>query len=230
MAQAKRQCAKRARHGRGIDHGQHRHAKVPGQVGRAGAAVKQPHHAFDEDQVRLDGGVAQSLRAVGLTVHPQIELVHRRPAGQLVPVRVQKIRPALENPHAPPLACVQARQGGGDGGLALSRGRGCNQQRGTACHTPPPVRYSPSGRRNWRAPSQCHRGTGSARPRVAFPLRGEGAQRLRGGFIEVPTSHRRRPCGLRWRRCGPAGSPCRPGCRCGPAACSRAQCGCWRTG
>jgi hypothetical protein len=50
-AQAKGQRAKGARHGRGIDHRQHRHAKALGQVGRAGVAVEQAHHAFDEDEV-----------------------------------------------------------------------------------------------------------------------------------------------------------------------------------
>ena len=45
-----------------------------------------------------------------------------------------------------------------------------------------------------------------------------------------PTSGPQTACGRAWHRCGPTGSPCRPDCPRGPAGCSRAQCGCWRTG
>jgi hypothetical protein len=124
------QCAEGARHGRGIDHGQHGHAKALGQVGRARVAVEQAHHALDEEQVGLERGVVQALGAVGRAIDPQVQRVHRRAAGQFMPVRVEKIRPALEHAHAPPLPRVQPRQRGRHRGLALARGRGGHQQGG----------------------------------------------------------------------------------------------------
>jgi len=46
--------------------------------------------------------------------------------------RIKKIRPALEHPHTPTLACMQAGQRGGDGGLALAGGGRGDEQRRTA--------------------------------------------------------------------------------------------------
>ena len=43
--------AKGAGHGACIDDRQHMQAKALGQISRAGFAVKQPHDAFDDDQV-----------------------------------------------------------------------------------------------------------------------------------------------------------------------------------
>jgi hypothetical protein len=43
-------------------------------------------------------------------------------------LRVEKIRPALEDTHLAPLAGVQAGEGGGDGGLALAGSHGGNEQ------------------------------------------------------------------------------------------------------
>ena len=133
VLQAKRQRTKGARHGRRIHHRQHGHAEALGQVGGAGVAIEQAHHTFYQDEVGFLRRRMQALGAVGLAGHPQVELVHGRTAGKLVPVRVEKIRPALEDAHLQALARVQPRQGGSHRGLALARGRGRNQQRGAAC-------------------------------------------------------------------------------------------------
>ena len=73
VPQAMRQRAKGARHGRGIDDGQHRHAKVPRQVGGTGLAIEQAHHAFDKDQVGLLRRGVQAGSAVPGAIDPQIE-------------------------------------------------------------------------------------------------------------------------------------------------------------
>ena len=130
MLQTKGQCAKRARHGGRVHHRQHMQAKTLGQVGCAGLTVKQAHDPFHNDQVGLLRSSMQACAAVHLARHPQVHLVHRRATGQAVPVRVQKIRPALEHPHLAPLARVQARQRGGDGGLALPGGGRGDQECG----------------------------------------------------------------------------------------------------
>ncbi len=56
-----------------------------------GVPSEQAHHAFDQDEVVLCAAACRRWRAVGLAVHPQVQLVHRLAAGELVPVRVQKV-------------------------------------------------------------------------------------------------------------------------------------------
>ncbi|KAF1060887.1 MAG: hypothetical protein GAK45_02392 [Pseudomonas citronellolis] len=116
-------------HGRAIDHRQHRHAEMPRQVSARRRTVEQPHDTFDEDQVGVGGSVPQQTAALLFANHPHVQLVHRRAAGALQDHRVEKIRPALEHPHLAPEVAVQARQGGGDGGLALAGGWCGNQHR-----------------------------------------------------------------------------------------------------
>ena len=130
MLQAPGQRAKGARHGARVNHRQHRQAKALRQVGRAGLAVKQAHDPFDNDEIGVPRRMVQALRAIGLAGHPQVELVHRCAAGQGQPVGVQKIRPALEHTHPPPLPRMQPRQRAGHGGLALAGGRGSNKNGG----------------------------------------------------------------------------------------------------
>ena len=132
VAQAVGHRAKGLRHGRGIDHRQHGQAQQPGQVGGTGCAVVQAHHPLDQNQVGLLRGAVQALAHIGLARHPQIHLMHRRTAGQLVPERVQKIRPALEHPHPPPGTAVQAGQRRRDRGFALAGSRGRDQDGGAA--------------------------------------------------------------------------------------------------
>ena len=134
MLQAPGQRAKGAGHRAGINHRHHLQAKALRQIGGARLAVKQPHHAFDNDQVGVLRGIVQTLRAVRLAGHPQIELVYLRTAGQRQPVRVQKIRPALEDAHLPALPRMQARQGARHRGLALAGGRGGDEDGGAAGH------------------------------------------------------------------------------------------------
>ncbi len=117
-------------HGRAVDHCQYRHAETPRQVAGAGVAIKQSHHAFDEDQVGFAGGLPQQPARLLLADHPQVELIDRPTAGAGENHRVEKVRPALEYPHAFALADMQPSQSGGDGGLALTgRGRGDQQCR-----------------------------------------------------------------------------------------------------
>lgn len=125
--QAHGQGAEGLGHGGAVDHPQHRHAEVPRQVGGGRRAVEQPHDALDEDQVRLPRRFPQQAPALGLADHPQVQLVDRVAGGAGEDHRVEEVRPALEHPHAPALAGVQARQGGGDGGLALA-GSGCGDE------------------------------------------------------------------------------------------------------
>lgn len=133
MRQAVGQRAEGLGHRRAVDHPQHRHAETPRQVCRRGVAIEQAHHPFDEDQVGLAGGPRQQASRFGLADHPQVELVDRRAGGAGEDHRVEEVRPALEHPYPPPLARMQAGQGGGDGGLALAGGRGGDQQGRTAC-------------------------------------------------------------------------------------------------
>ena len=109
VAQAIGQRAKRARHGRGIDHRQHRHAKVPGQVGRAGAAVKQAHHAFDEYQVRLARRIVQALRAVGPRRSSTGRAGARAPLASWCQCGSRKSGPHGTRARAAPGACRRAR-------------------------------------------------------------------------------------------------------------------------
>ncbi|MNT01355.1 hypothetical protein D3C72_1358170 [compost metagenome] len=130
VLQAVGQRAEGAGHGLGVDHGQHGQAQALGQLGRAGRAVEQAHHAFDDHQVGLARGGMQARAAVGLAGHPQVERMHRRAGGQREPVRIEEVGPALEGPHAAALAHVQPRERGRDRGLALPRGRRGHEHRG----------------------------------------------------------------------------------------------------
>ena len=134
VAQAMHDGAQRLRHGAGLHHGQHRQAEAARQVGRAGRAVVQAHHAFDQQHISLASRGVQARADVGLAGHPQVDVVHRRAAGKLVPERVQKVRPALEHPHAPAAPRQHARQRGCDGGLALAGGRSGDQESGAIGH------------------------------------------------------------------------------------------------
>ena len=134
MAQAVGHSPERIRHRRCAQDAQHRNAQQPRNISRTGLAIMQPHHAFDQDQVRLLRSAMQAFADILLPVDPQIELVHRPPAGQLVPVRIQKIRPALEHLHTASGARMQARQPGGERGLALARGGRGDQQGDAGCH------------------------------------------------------------------------------------------------
>ena len=115
------------RHRRTINHRQHRHAKVPGQIGCRRRAIEQAHHPFNQNQVGVTRRLPEQTTALGFTDHPQVELIHRRTAGASKNHRVKKIRAALEHPHALALACMQARQGCGDRGFTLTGGR-CSDQ------------------------------------------------------------------------------------------------------
>ena len=165
-----------------------------GQVGRAGGAVEQAHHAFDEDEVVALRRSMQALAAVGLAVHPQVQLVHRLAAGQLVPVRVQKVWPA-------PNTCTRKPR------------RACS--RASAAVTvvlPCPEAGAAINKAGQRA-AGC-----------VMAFQGDGV--VTGSPLQA---HKQRAAG-RGIGAGPTGSPCRSDCPRGPAGCSRAQCGCWRTG
>nr|AIA99051.1 hypothetical protein T29Apl_00008 [Methylibium sp. T29] len=116
------------RHRRGIDHRQHWQPEVQGQIGTRRRAIVQTHDAFDQDQVSLRRRAVQQPGAVRGAAHPQVELLHRRAAGAFQHHRIQEVGTCLEDAHAPALAAVRVRQRGGDGGLALARSRGRDQQ------------------------------------------------------------------------------------------------------
>ena len=118
--QPQRQGAKGLGHGGAVDHRQYRHAKVARQVGAGGGAVKQPHHALDQDQVRLPRGFPQQTATFLLAHHPHVQLIDRRATGALMDHRVEKVRAAFEYPDLAPQVTVQPGQGGGDSGFALA--------------------------------------------------------------------------------------------------------------
>jgi hypothetical protein len=117
------------RHGPGVDHGEHRDAEAPGQIGARRRAVEEAHDALDQDQIGFLGGVMQQAPALGFTGHPQIELVDRVAARDFQDHRVDKIRAGLEHPHAAPLGGVVAREARRDRGLALAGGGRAQQER-----------------------------------------------------------------------------------------------------
>gem|GEM_PF-2764139 len=128
-AQPVRHGAEGLRHGRAINDRQHRHAEAPRQIGRRGRAIEQAHHPFDQDQVGLARRFPEQAPRLLFADHPQVELIDRLAAGTREDHRVEKVRPALEHPHALALPRMQPRQSRGDGGLALAGCRGGNQQR-----------------------------------------------------------------------------------------------------
>ena len=103
MLQAPGQRAEGTGHGARINDREHRQAKALRQIGRAQLAIEEAHDPFHNDEVGIERSLMQALRAVGLARHPQIKLVHQRAAGKREPVRVKKIRAALENTHLAPL-------------------------------------------------------------------------------------------------------------------------------
>ena len=70
VLQAKGQRTKGSHHARGVHHRQHRQPKALRQIGRAGLAIKQAHHAFHNDQVCLQRRGMQARAAIGLARHP----------------------------------------------------------------------------------------------------------------------------------------------------------------
>ena len=134
VAQPVSHGTKGVRHGRRAQDAQHWNVQQPRNIGRTRFAIVQPHHAFDQNQVRCLRGPVQALADVLFAVDPQVELVHRPAAGQFMPVRIQKIRSALEHLHAPPGARMQACQSGGERGLALARSGGGDQQGNAGRH------------------------------------------------------------------------------------------------
>jgi len=124
-----RHGAEGLRHGRAIDDRQHRHAEAPRQIGRRGRAIEQAHHAFDQDQVGLARRFPEQASRLLFADHPQIELIDRLATGTREDHRVEKVRPALEHPHALALPRMQPGQSGSDCGLALAGSRCGDQQR-----------------------------------------------------------------------------------------------------
>ncbi|MNH22075.1 hypothetical protein D3C79_819150 [compost metagenome] len=114
------QSTERLSHGGAVDHRQHRHIKMPGQIGTRRCTVEQPHDPFDQDQVGFARRFPQQTSAFLLPHHPQVELVHRRTTGSFKDHRIKKIRAALEHPHLAPEVAVQPRQGSGHRSLALA--------------------------------------------------------------------------------------------------------------
>ncbi len=128
------QGTKRPGHGRGIHHRQHGNAQPLRQISRAGFAVEQAHHSLNQNQIILLRCMAKPCANIGLTIYPQIQIVHRLSAGQRQPLGIEEIKAALEYLHPPPGPRMQTRQAAGDTGFALPRRRSSNQKSGTGCH------------------------------------------------------------------------------------------------
>ena len=126
---AQRQCAKRLRHRGAVDHAEHRYTEMPRQVSARRCAVKQSHHAFDQNQIGFAGGFPQQATTFLLADHPHIELINRRTAGALEDHRIEEVRAAFEHAHLAPLIAMQTSERGSNGGLALTGGRRGDQYR-----------------------------------------------------------------------------------------------------
>jgi len=124
--------AEALRHGRTVDHRQHRQAEAGGDIGCRWIAVEQAHHAFDEDDVRFARRLVEKAAAIILAHHEQVEREDRVAARPLEDHRVEEVGPALEHAHPQATIAVAAREGGSDRRLALSRRRRGDQQRGAA--------------------------------------------------------------------------------------------------
>ena len=118
-------------HRRAVDHGEDRNAEARRQFGRRRRAVKEAHDAFDEDEIGVARRLGQSAGNIGLAAHPEIDVLARRAAGDSVDLRIEEVRPALEDAHPAPEPRVQARQRGDDGRLALAGGRRSDEERRT---------------------------------------------------------------------------------------------------
>jgi hypothetical protein len=128
MLEAIGDCTHGLGHAGHIHHRRHRQLEQFGQIGAARLAIKQAHDAFEQQQVGATGSFIDQLAALRRAHHPQIELIYRIAAGACQYGRIEKIRTALEHPHAQALLAVPARQRGGHRGLAVIRSRRADQQ------------------------------------------------------------------------------------------------------
>ena len=98
--------AEAAGHGRGVDDQQDGQAQYSRQFGGIRFAVVQTHHAFDENQVGGFGGAGEAAPRVVFAAHAQVDVLARCAAGQRMDLRIEEVRPALEDAHAAPQARV----------------------------------------------------------------------------------------------------------------------------
>ncbi len=131
MLQAPSKRTKSAGHRAGINHGKHRQAETLRQVCSTRVTIKQPHHAFNNDEISFSGRLMQTSRAILLPGHPQIQLVNRCTTGKREPARVKEIRAALEDAHLPTLPRMQPRKRAGHSRLSLAGSRGGDEDGGT---------------------------------------------------------------------------------------------------
>ena len=131
MPQSMHHGAKRPGHGGCIDHGEHRNPQQLGQIGSAGLTVKQTHDPLNKNQITLRRRLAQPGTDITFTIEPQVQVVHCPATGQKVPVRVQKIRSALEDTYPHAAGSHQPCNGRGNGGFSLPGGRRSHHQGGT---------------------------------------------------------------------------------------------------
>jgi hypothetical protein len=143
IAQAEHDGPGRLRHGRRIDHGQHRDAECARQVGRRRCSVIQAHDAFDQNHVGHVRGGAQLLAAGFFAHHPHVEGADRRAAGHFQQHRVEEVRAAFEDAHLLAALHQRACEGGGDGGLALAGRHGGHQHDARVRHVKTPSRPAP---------------------------------------------------------------------------------------
>ena len=93
------------------------------EFGGAGFAVVQPHHALDEDEVGLPRRTRQAPAGVFFASHAKVDRLAGRARREFVDLRIEEIRPALEDAHPPPLARVPACERRHHRGLAVAGSR-----------------------------------------------------------------------------------------------------------
>ena len=120
-----RDRAEGLRHAVRADHGEHRHVERGGEIGAAGRAVEEAHHAFDQDQIGIARGLRRAARGTHrarpstdaantpATPHARSRIIGSRKSGPVLKTRTRQAAPR-----------VMARERGRDRGLALMR-RAC---------------------------------------------------------------------------------------------------------
>ena len=100
------QSAESLRHGARIDHRHHWHPKLTGDISPRRLAVKKAHHPLYQDEISSFSGGSQAPSRIDHATHTKIEGMAGLSAGELVNLRIEKIRSTLEHIYRPPLAGV----------------------------------------------------------------------------------------------------------------------------
>src|SRR5690349_4449210 len=89
-------------HGASVNYQQHGSTQLLRQFGRAAdlvhrrATVKQPHHPFDNGDIRIGCGESEDRVITLRPEHPPVEIPRRAACGCSVMTRIDKVWPNLE--------------------------------------------------------------------------------------------------------------------------------------